>query len=48
MIEQAAFAEAVARTEMHNGPADTVHNDETLHNGVEGIGRIALNNDVGP
>ena len=48
MIEQAAFAEAVARTEMHNGPADTVHNDETIHNGVEGIGRIALNNDVGP
>jgi len=48
MIEQAALTEAVARTEMHDGPAVTVHHDETIHDGVEGIGWIALDNDVGP
>src|SRR5262245_29857815 len=37
-IEQAALTEAVARTEMHNGPAVTVNHDETIHDGVEGIG----------
>ena len=47
-IEQAALTETVASTEMHNGPAATAHHDETIHDGVEGIGRIALNNDVDP
>ena len=47
-IEQAALTEAVARTEMRDGPALTVHYDDTIHDGVEGVGRIALDNDVGP
>src|SRR5215510_572199 len=46
LIEQAALTEAVARTEMHDGPAVSVHHDAAVYDGVESMRRSALDNDV--